>query len=167
MKNGYEVRAQKFIQKFYEFYAENIDIDDACFYFNSTYHNQKIHVESGATRHALITSDYVIKIDKKPNGYTKRFGTCKTEYKNYQIAVRDGFEYMFAKITVYKYMGITWYIMPRVKGIGDKCCRDATYYMTKREKEWIAENGFFDLHYNNYGWKNRHIVLIDYASRDE
>lgn len=162
MKTSYEERAKKFIRQFNPFYEDFSDIEEAVSFFNMVKHRH-VKISSGCTRDVLITSDYVIKLDIPGCPYDC-FGSCKTEYANYQLAVRDGFDYLFAKITCYEYEGIKWYIMPRIRYIG-RYPYNAECYLTEKENNWLDDNGFFDLHHLNYGWKDDKVVLIDYASR--
>jgi hypothetical protein len=71
---------------------------------------------------------------------------------------------MFAKIERYAYRGLNFYIMPRIHGI-ERTEYNAEDYMTDDELNWCDSQGLTDLHNGNYGWKNGHIVIIDYAAR--
>ena len=120
--SSYEVRAKKFIAKIYPYIKNCNDLFDfslAINRFNRECH-RKVQIASGSTRVVLITSDYVIKVDY--NGWGKgRWGSCADEVRMYRQAKRDGFEYLFAKVTpVRKGYNRTFYIMPRIGGIGKK-----------------------------------------------
>ena len=164
MRNSYEVRAQKFIQKIFPYIMGCADLEEveiAIGNFNMNF-NRKVRFAHGMTRFALICSDYVVKVDYSPEGISN-FGGCEDEINLYAEAEAEGFDYLLAKITRYDYSGVSFYIMPRIEGI----CRtwyDADYYMTDEEKNWCDWHGLCDLHCFNYGWKNRHIVLIDYGA---
>ena len=43
---------------------------------------------------------------------------------------------------------------------------EAWDYMDDNEREWCYEHNLIDLHSGNYGWHNKHIVIIDYAATD-
>lgn len=166
MRNDYIVRAQKFIQEI-AYYLEGADsirsYDWAVTAFN-TDHHRAVKMAHGLTRIALITSDYVVKIDYDPVKIAT-FGGCKNEMKIYELAEHDNISYLFAKITPYEYNGMTYYIMPRIRNIGQSE-DDAWEYMTEDESDWCMEHGLFDLHSHNYGWKDAHIVLIDYGAHE-
>ena len=164
MRNGYEVRAEKFIHQIYSFICDCEDVEDyewAVNGFNYT-HKRNVKVAHGLTRVALITSDYVVKIDCGARYYQDRFGTCANEFDIYAQAEEDGFEYLFAKPTEVQYGGMSFCVMPRICGIGKKEY-DADWYMSIDESDWVTDR-VFDLHNGNYGWKDGHPVLIDYAA---
>ena len=166
MKANYEERAKKFIAQVYPYIKncrDNFDFELAIHQFNKLNH-RKVQVAYGSTRIALITSDYVIKVDYDGWG-TGIFGSCKSEVRMYRQAKRDGFDYLLAKITPYRQKyNRTFYIMPRIKGVG-RTPWDADFYLTNTEEDWVEEH-IGDLHNENYGWKNGHIVIIDYAHND-
>lgn len=164
MRNTYEVRAEKFIHQIFNYIWECDNVDDyvwAVNYFNFKHH-RNVKVAHGLTRVALITSDYVVKIDCGCAHDLNRFGGCANEFNIYAQAEADGFAYLFAKPTEVVYNGLTFCIMPRIKGVGREFY-DADYYMNAEECEWVSER-VFDLHNGNYGWKDGHPVLIDYAA---
>lgn len=162
--SSYEVRAQKFIRQIFDYiYAceELEEYEDAVDAYNYRYH-RKVILDHGLTRVALITSDYVVKIDYS-YANIQRFGGGMKEYNFYKMAEREGFGYLFAKITPYEYQGITFYIMPRVKGIM-RYDEDANEYMTEAENDWCSEHELYDLHCRNYGWSNGHVLIFDYGA---
>ena len=164
MKSSYQARAQRFIKDFYPYIENCYDrraFQRATNVFNYERH-RKVSMQYGMTRIAFITSDYVIKIDfaTDPDVFD-RFGDCEQEIKVYEEAENDGYDYLFAKIERYEYMGRYFYIMPRVYGIG-KEEDDADYLVSDDEFQWLYEH-VCDLHNKNYGWKNGHIVIFDYA----
>lgn len=166
-KTSYITRAQYFIHQIAQYInSEDYTLDDIAYQvdrFNLMYHRHVIFAH-GATRFALITSDYVIKVDY--NGWQiAHFGGCENEMQVYNMAKRDGMAHLFAEITPYIYEGIAYYIMPRVNGIG-RYDDDAWEYMTEEESDWCSDHGIFDLHNENYGWHQGHIVLIDYGACD-
>ena len=164
-KSDYISRAQRFIHQISQYIdADSLYVDDfnyAVAKYNRTYHRHVIFAH-GATRFALITSDYVVKVDYD-EWQISRFGGCENELSIYTQACNDGMEYLFAEITPYSYHGITYYIMPRIGGIG-RYEEDAWEYMTEEESDWCYSHGLFDLHNENYGWKNGEIILIDYGA---
>ena len=164
MKSNYEVRAQKFIRLIYDYLTECVDTYDFEIAVESFNHNHHRHVmfSHGLTRVALITSDYVVKIDY--DAYqVRRFGGGENECAFYRIAEQEGYGYLFAKVSRYQYRDITFYIMPRIKGIG-RYEEDATEFMTDEENDWCFDHGLCDLHNFNYGWKNGHIIIFDYGA---
>lgn len=165
MKNDYITRAKKFIPVLDKMLSDNFRnkflIRQYIHAYNYT-HRRNVIFSNGLTRYAFITSDYVIKIDYD-EFEVKRFGGCEQEYELYQNAVADGMDYLFAEITPFMYNNKVYYIMPRVKGIG-KTDYDATYYMNRKERQWCRSYDLMDLHYLNYGWRDNHICIIDYAA---
>lgn len=161
MKSNYKIRAKKFIPVIDEIIYNHYNIELEINRFN-TKHNRKVIFTSGLTRYAFITSDYVIKVDYDDSEIA-RFGGCEDEMKLYESAVEDGMEYLFAEITKYEYNGHNYYIMPRIKGIG-RTYDNAEDYMTDKEFIWCNAHKLTDLHYLNYGWRNKHICIIDYGA---
>lgn len=163
---SYEIRARKFARQIYPYVTNCRKVSDytrAISRFNYEHH-RKVRVAYGQTRVALITSDYVLKID-----YGKlqhRFGGCADEYRAYQKVRRDGFAHLFAKIAPFMVNEIVFYIMPRVDGVGSEY-NDyddvyETYGLTEEESDYLSEN-FYDLHCENYGHMNGRVVVVDYA----
>ena len=168
MKSSYEVRAQRFIEQFFGSITEdisNMNYDDFKLhtaYFNHS-HSRKVAFKYGLARYAFITSDYVIKIDYSSLGVLC-YGGCENEMETYALAVHDGYEYLFAKISYYNYKGIDFYIMPRIDG---KTCDEeesAYEYMTEEEQDWCMSKGLSDLHYKNFKLINNKPIIFDYAS---
>ena len=167
MRNSYEVRAQKFIQKVFpsieDIMNDPYEVEEVMQMFNHLNH-RKVRVCFGDARIALITSDYVIK-------YTYDFeceeeiGGGDNEVELYAQAVKDGFEHLFAKVTRYNYKNISFYIMPRIEHIGEyrNLYHHADYYMADEEKDWCEEHHLTDLHCNNYGFRNGKVCIVDYA----
>lgn len=165
MKNDYITRAKKFIPVLDKMLSDDFKnkflIQQYILAYNYT-HRRNVIFSHGLTRYAFITSDYVIKIDYDEYE-VENFGGCEQEYELYQNAVADGMDYLFAEITPFMYNNKIYYIMPRIKGIG-KTDYDATYYMDRKERRWCRSYDLMDLHYLNYGWRNKHICIIDYAA---
>lgn len=165
MKSNYITRAKKFIPALDEMLSDNFKnkylIQQYIRAYNYT-HRRNVIFSHGLTRYAFITSDYVIKIDYDEYE-VENFGGCEQEYELYQNAVVDGMEYLFAEITPFMYNNKVYYIMPRIKGIG-KTDDDATRYMNRKERQWCRSYDLGDLHSFNYGWRNKHICIIDYAT---
>lgn len=170
IKNDYEVRAKKFINEFAPYLkgiritkSNSYTICEAVRRFNAD-KKRNVKVASGASRIALITSDYVVKLDLG----TTWAGNSETEMLGYQQAQKDGFEYLLAKISLYKYRNRSFFIMPRVRvattltwGSQRKLWRR----LTENERRYLYDN-FEDLHKNNWGSLNGKLVLIDYAWND-
>lgn len=164
MMTSYEERAKKFIALFNPYIKECKSLHqfkNAVASFNADHHRH-VKMASGSTRIAFITSDYVIKINYHGWGEGK-FGGCADEVKMYRVAEEQGYAHLLAKITPYRgNCNRTFYIMPKIDHIKDDA-DDAEYYMqNKTEKKWLREN-IGDRHCLNYGWKDGHIVMIDYA----
>jgi hypothetical protein len=160
-KNSYEERAKRFIAQIFPYLDECYDHEEreyAVAQFNEDYH-RKVFYTHGMSRYALVTSDYVVKVDYQAT----RWGNCEDEMELYEEAERDGFAYLFAKISRYDYEGVSFYIMPRIYGIG-RFFYDADEYLTAEESDWCWDH-VRDLHNENYGWKNGHVIIFDYAAR--
>lgn len=166
MKSSYEVRARHFAHQIYPF-IHNCrtpeQYESAVNTFNEEKH-RKVYVAYGQTRVALITSDYVLKID-----YGRKsaiFGGCEDEYRAYQKVRRDGYSHLFAKISPVMVNEVVMYIMPRVDKIGaryngwDEAWEASD--ISCDETDYLNDN-FFDLHYNNYGRLHGKLVIVDYA----
>lgn len=158
----YTERATDFVKEIYP-YIKNAQTSMqfqaavACFNFD---YKRKVRFEYGATRFVLITSDYVIKIDRK-NAVEKRkiFGGCHSEYTMYHQAKCDGFDYLFAPITRIVYQHNYFYCMPRVRNIG----RPWRPHWTMDEEDYIYDH-VFDLHEHNIGYYHGRPIIIDYAA---
>lgn len=167
MKSNYEVRAQKFLHQIFplieDVLCDPYCVEEAMEKFNAE-HNRKVQVHYGEARIAIITSDYVIKFDYDYDTI-EQIGGCENEIELYAQAVKDGFDYLFAKITKYNYKNHSFYIMPRIYGIGKYCnyYHSATYHMTMEEEEWCREHNLTDLHSNNYGFRKGKLCIVDYA----
>lgn len=163
MRNNYEIRAQKFIMSIFPYvcdWSKVVMIRRGISLYNAEHPTRVISISSGISRVAIITSDYVIKIDYNSN---TQFGNCESELENYQKACDAGFEKYFAKITRFCYRGIYFYIMPRIYNINED--DDDVYYRCDDNDfiDWLYDN-LYDLHSGNYGWKNGHPVIFDYAA---
>lgn len=163
MRRDYEERALDFLEQIYPFIQnckDRFDYSVAICRFNEEFHRNVI-CSYGSTRIAMITSDYVIKVDY--NGWGKgTFGTSADEVRMYRRAKKDGFAHLFAKIVPIRHgYDRTFYIMPRIKGIG-RTKYDADNYLNGEEYTYISKH-VGDLHCKNYGWQDGHIVMIDYA----
>ena len=164
MRN-YVERAKHFVRQIDVFLSEGdiFAVEHEINTFNRSNH-RSVRVRFGATRIALLTSDYVIKFDRADacEDNVETFGNCEREYNFYQFAERSGFGYLFAPITKVKGYHRNYYIMPLVRGIG----RGNDYigaYLTEEELEFV-EVYLFDIHEYNYGFKNRKPCIIDYAA---
>ena len=169
MRNSYEVRAQKFIRMIAPYLFNCLDVvdyADAVDAFMFDHPTRKIRFDNGLTRVALITSDYVIKIDYDEEQIA-RFGGSENEIKFYAMAEREGMAHLFAKISRYDFEGKHYYIMPRITGISEDRWEDAWEYMTTEECEWCEEHHLYDLHCKNYGLVKGQVKIIDYGAYDE
>lgn len=164
----YLERAKDFIHEVYPVIRENLDrpyvLRKIMREFNLT-NSRNVKVANGSARVALISSDYVVKWDYDPYS-ADEIGGCENEVELYDIAEREGFAYLFAKITRVEYEGHYFYVMPRIEGIG-RTEERAWKYMTYAEKTWCERHHLTDLHDENYGWKNHHIVIVDYAFQED
>lgn len=167
IKTDYEVRAKAFIKEFAPYLksirvtrSNSYKIYDAVRRFNVD-KKRNVKVASGASRIVLITSDYVVKLDFG----TTWSGNSKTEMRGYEQAKNDGYEYLLAKISLYKYGNRKFYIMPRARvaeTLTLKTQKRLWQELTEDEQRYIYVN-FEDLHDNNWGSLRGRLVLIDYA----
>lgn len=161
--SSYLVNARRFIHEIAPFLVScrsAHDYDNAIHYYNRSSKN-RIKCKWGQTRVVLIGTDFVVKIDY---GHRARYyGGCEDELMVYKRAVRAGYGEMFARISPCYYHGKMFYIMPFVHDIGT-ACDDAWAYVDEDLQDWFIDN-VEDLHYNNFGFEDGHIVLVDYACR--
>ena len=75
-------------------------------------------------------------------------------------------EKYFAEITKYvSKNGITFYIMPRINKVGESKISVLFDYLRENDASayYFINEYFEDIHENNFGFKNGHPVIIDYA----
>ena len=169
MRNSYEVRAQKFIREIFPFLTDCVDCwdyEDAVYNYMIEHPRRKVRFDHGMTRVAIITSDYVVKIDYSDD-HIKDFGGGEQEILFYQMAEREGMAHLFAKISRYDFGGRRFYIMPRVKGIDEYRWEDAWFFMSDEEHEWCEDHHLYDLHSKNYGLVNGKVCIFDYGAYDQ
>ena len=161
MKSDYRVRAEKFIRKMYPIIRDCKSpqaVSKRISAYNAEHHTN-IRVANGASRFALIYSDYVIKFDY---GRDKIWaGGCEDEYKKYtEIISKSPYAYLFAEVTKIHIGRKNIYIMPRVNHVGES----KKYWdkMSYEEYKFIHDITA-DMHKGNYGSYNRKPVIIDYA----
>lgn len=164
MKHTYVERATSFISAFLPFleiygFDTPDDVRLAAEYFN-LYNNRRIKVCHGATRIALVNSDYVVKFNYGER--VDQFGGCEEEVAMYQHASDEGMEYLLAKITRVEVKGYTFYVMPRARYIGKA---DLMQGNTEDDVDWLFDT-LYDLHEFNFGIINGRAVVIDYACYD-
>ena len=162
----YEERAKDFIKMIFpliEDCQDVLDFRNAVAMFNRVY-TRKVRCNNGIARVAFISSDYVVKLEYDQDEVDS-VGGGENEIEIYTVAEREGFAYLFAKISRYDYKGKRFYIMPRIHGIGKYEYEYADEYMTDAENEFCNRHQITDLHCNNYGFRNGHVCLVDYACR--
>lgn len=161
----YEERAKDFIKEAFPYLSgmnpSAVEEDMAIFNRANSRH---VAVRHGIARIALITSDYVVKYDYDEDE-VESVGGGEAEVRLYAHAMKEGFAYLFAKVTRYEYQGRKFYIMPRVRGIGRDGWNYAEDYMTEEEKDFCDRHDLCDLHCNNYGFRNGKVCIVDYACR--
>jgi len=164
MKSSYMVRARQFAQEIYPYISDCKSVEDfewAVEVFNR-FNHRAVKVANGLTRVALITSDYVLKIDYGTR--QKDFGGCADEYRAYQRVFKDGYADLFARISAVMVNEKVYYIMPKIDRIGEEYNGDieALDVVDADANDYLWEH-FRDLHCNNFGWKNGNPVIVDYA----
>ena len=131
--------------------------------YNKRHSRSAMCFDNGSTRFAFIISDYVLKVDYRE---IKSYGNSESELKAWDFICENGMEEYFAEITRYtSNSGITFYIMPRIKHVGEydeESLFEVLYETDIVAYDFIQDN-FYDFHENNFGFKNGHPVMIDYA----
>ena len=162
MRN-YVERAKDFVEQIFPYISEcrhPWDTRQHVLMFNADF-TRNVQVRSGLARIALITSDYVVKYDYDPEE-AESIGGCDNECILYEWAKTEGFGYLFAEITPFRYENRIFYIMPRIRGIGSGRYY-AEHYMNDKEKDFCRRYRVTDLHTDNYGFRNGKVCVIDYA----
>lgn len=165
MKSSMEQRAKKFIQSIYPF-IKNCEYPDEYIARVSAYNritHRHVEVHYGMARVCLVLSDYCVKIDIN-HSRVSIYGGCEDEYRFYQFAKDEGYDYLFARVEAVEACGRTWYVMERVGRIG-LYKYDSTYapeLVDGDEETWL--NLYCgDLHNENFGFKQGRLVIVDYA----
>lgn len=165
MKSSYVERAERFIQQVASYIdgcTDYIDLNRAMCDFMMEHPRRNISVKHGMARMALVTSDYVIKMNYDDD-WVDSVGGCEEEMEFYATAESEGMGHLFAKITRYEYEGRKYYIMPRIHGIREDNWRDAYSYMSFAESKWCKSHKLYDLHSGNYGFRDGHVCIFDYG----
>ena len=167
MRN-YVERAKDFIAEVFPYIENHLDspwaLRNHIRQYNADY-TRHVLVANGSARVALITSDYVIKWDYDDDS-AEEIGGCRNEVYLYDLALKDGFAYLFAEITPFSFNGHDFYIMPRIRYINDNNGRGWNY-MTDKERVWCEAHYLVDLHCNNFGFRNGKICIVDYAYQSD
>lgn len=169
MKSDYRVRALRFLNSILPYLKDDIfDVTEIQYRvdeFNRD-HSRKVEVMWGSARVALITSDYVVKWDYDMND-AQDIGGCADEYRAYQQAKEQGFDYLFAETTLVNINDIEFSIMPRIRNIGpDHHGGEIDDYLTPWEWAWLR-NFDKDIHHYNWGIRHGKACIIDYAMTEE
>lgn len=170
MKKSYIERAMRMaelLSSYMETYSKNDSIYVKCkmaaLEYNKRHSRSAMCFDNGSTRFAFIISDYVLKVDYRE---IKSYGNSETELEAWNFICENGMEEYFAEITKYvSKSGIIFYIMPRIKHVGEydeEWFYDILYDIDIGAYCFIEDN-FCDFHENNFGIKNGHPVIIDYA----
>lgn len=170
MKKSYIERAMRMaelLSSYMEAYNKAESIYSKCkmaaFEYNKRHSRSAMRFNNGSTRFAFIISDYVLKVDYNE---IKSYGNSETELEAWGFICENGMEKYFAKTTKYvSKSGIIFYIMPRISHVGehDEEWFFDTLYKIDTEAYCFIEDNFCDFHENNFGIKNGHPVMIDYA----
>lgn len=161
-KTSYEERGEKFarylMRALFKECKTLTDYRKAVEDYNKT-HKRELICKNGISRVVIVRADYVIKIEY---GSAKSWaGGNKSEYKMYELAVKDGMAHLLAKPTPVKIGRKTLTIMPRIDHIRDKK-RDWWKYCTPTECNWL-DSHINDLHTGNVGYKRNKVCIVDYA----
>ena len=164
MKSSYVERATKFLDMIFpdieEYMMSPEEVANIIECYNMAHH-RCVRVCHGATRIALITSDYVIKWDYNKRGVSS-WGGNRQEAEVYKIAEEAGYSYLFAELTSVWRNGILFNIMPRFntgrhrRPISEKVS----------DKEWCWLNSHvWDIHEGNYTLIKGKPIIFDYACK--
>lgn len=160
----YIERAEDFIKDLFEYKGKNSfkntwGIQRTVEEYQMSHLRRNIKVTSGAARTAIITSDYVIKID---TGRPDIYGGCEQEIDFYDYACDCGMEHLLAKPTLFRYKKIDFYVYPRARVLTDMA-RSKNWYnkLTYDEQSFVDEIN--DLHKGNVGFLHGKVCIIDYA----
>ena len=126
--------------------------------------NHALHCHSkltfGATRFVIIGSTFVIKIDKKIDGYfTTKYGNNRSEFDFFQ---KHSAVLPLCPCQVIQKKEFLFLIMPKCKKIGQVESGDILDL-----DELHSTYGLFDIHNENVGLLNKRPVIIDYAANRE
>ena len=160
----YVERAEDFIKELLEYKGKNTfkkeyGIRRTVGEYRTVHPRRRIEVSSGAARTAIITSDYVIKID---TGCPGTYGGCEQEMKFYDYACDSGMEYLLAKPTLFKYKRMNFYIYPRASVYASmRHSRNWYGELTYDEQSFVDE--ICDLHAGNIGFLHGRLCIIYYA----
>lgn len=164
MKHNYYERASKFIDVMLPYLAECEKVSDfqlAVKKFCYFHPRRKVLCDNGSGRIAIITSDYVIKMDRFDG--SADWGNCRSEFNLYQKVKDSDFDYLFAETKPVERGQFTFYVMPRIKGV-DSRQYWADAYMTDDEYKFVRSLGVRDMHPGNFGIRHGKVCLIDYAA---
>lgn len=160
----YVERAEDFVKELFECKGENTfkknyGVRRIVAEYLSLHPRRRVKVEEGAARTAIITSDYVIKID---TGCTDTYGGCEEEMEFYDYACDNGMEHLLAKPTRFCYKRMVFYIYPRASVYASmKHSRRWYDELTYNEQSFVDE--ICDLHAGNIGFLHGRLCIIDYA----
>lgn len=166
IKTDYITRAIKFyntIARDIQNFEKPEEYKEYFAYYNM-HHYRNVKIANGCARVAIITSDYVIKLDCGDPDY---YGGCAEEVRAYKRACIRGVQGAFAPITEIA-PGV--YVMPKCKcnycnGWDDEPYTVEQFYrgLSRDEKKFVS--GFiYDIHEGNIGKLHKKIVLVDYAA---
>lgn len=163
-RSDYKSRAIKFLRMVYPYIQNCLTDPDECMEQIEVFNQEKsrhARMDFGASRIAIIASDYVIKFDYDKEN-VRDVGGCETELMFYSFAKRKGYERLFAEISCVVYKNTPFFIMPRIPRVGDG--HDMVeMYLSEEDSDFVSEY-LFDMHENNYGFINHYPVIVDYAS---
>ena len=160
----YVERAEDFIKELLEYKGEltfkrEYEVRRIVREYSEAHPRRHIYVSAGAARTAIITSDYVIKID---TGNIKMFGGRKEEVKFYKLAESEGMEYLLAKPTRFRFQKINFYIYPRATVCANMRKRK-NWRAHLTDEEMVFVDQIDDLHEGNVGFLHGKPCIIDYA----
>lgn len=164
-KDSYLFRAWEYIKSFEPHVQNWTDTDAIIEAIDKTFFHtgKNVKFEYGAVRFVLIGKDFVIKWDYNAE-CAEGIGGCEDELRVYRQNMSSGYAHLLAPCSRVYWHGRYFYIMPRIDNIGKKAhhYKEIQCFVSAAEFHWLRNN-IGDLHSWNWGIKDGHAVVIDYA----
>ena len=166
---SYETSAERYLNTFLSMLPQNFyDLSKYTQQMNAlgaavvkTNHALHCHakLDFGATRYVIVGSNFVIKIDKKSDGYfIPKYGNNQSEYAFFK---RYSSVLPLCPCQMIHKNDRSYLIMPKCKKVGKlrlENCFDSDDFL---------DYNLFDVHESNIGLLNKTPVIIDYAANKE
>lgn len=164
-KDSYLFRAWEYIKSFEPHVQSWTDTDAIIKAIEKTFFHtgKNVKFDYGAVRFVLIGKDFVIKWDYDAE-CAENIGGCEDELRVYRQHMSSGYAHLLAPCSRIYWHGRYFYIMPRIGNIGGQAhlYKEIQCFVSAAEFHWL-QNNIGDLHSWNWGIKDGHAVVIDYA----